>query len=263
METNYHTHTPRCHHATGSEREYIEAALSCGMTTLGFSDHSPQIFPGDYYSNFRMRPEIVEDYVRVLTDLKKEYRGQIEILIGFEAEYYPAFFDHLLEFLKPYPIDYLLMGQHFLGNEIGGHRSTTPTDDPAILKQYVDQVSEGLRTGRFTYLAHPDVIHFIGDNAIYEAEMNRLIDCTEELGIPLELNFHGLHERRIRPGNNFFYPDDRFFHLAGKRGAPVILGVDAHNPDEITDPLTRRDAEAMVERCGLKLIDHPVIRPLW
>ncbi len=25
MQKNYHTHTPRCHHADGSEREYIES----------------------------------------------------------------------------------------------------------------------------------------------------------------------------------------------------------------------------------------------
>ena len=49
---NYHTHTPRCHHAGGTEREYVEAALSVGMKTLGFSDHGPYMFDTElnYYS---------------------------------------------------------------------------------------------------------------------------------------------------------------------------------------------------------------------
>ena len=35
MKMNLHTHTPRCHHAIGSEREYIERAIAAGLDTLG------------------------------------------------------------------------------------------------------------------------------------------------------------------------------------------------------------------------------------
>ncbi len=35
MIANYHTHTPRCHHAGGSEREYIENAIKAGFCELG------------------------------------------------------------------------------------------------------------------------------------------------------------------------------------------------------------------------------------
>ena len=117
MATNYHTHTPRCHHAVGSEREYIEQAVREGMPVLGFSDHTPYPFDEGYDSNFRMRPEETEGYVQTLLELREAYRGRIEIKIGFEAEYYPAYFDRLLELLAPYPVDYLIMGQHFLENE--------------------------------------------------------------------------------------------------------------------------------------------------
>ena len=51
MIANYHTHTPRCNHAEGAERDYIERALEGGFRELGFSDHTPYLFdvPG-YYS---------------------------------------------------------------------------------------------------------------------------------------------------------------------------------------------------------------------
>ena len=32
---NYHTHTKRCHHAVGEDREYIESAIQSGLKTLG------------------------------------------------------------------------------------------------------------------------------------------------------------------------------------------------------------------------------------
>ena len=55
MIANYHTHTPRCNHAEGAERSYVERALAGGLQELGFSDHTPYLFelPG-YYSTFRI-----------------------------------------------------------------------------------------------------------------------------------------------------------------------------------------------------------------
>ena len=36
MIANYHTHTPRCNHAVGSEEEYVQQALKAGIKILGF-----------------------------------------------------------------------------------------------------------------------------------------------------------------------------------------------------------------------------------
>ena len=48
MIANYHTHTWRCRHADGTEREYVETAIEAGLKILGFSDHTPQVYPGGY-----------------------------------------------------------------------------------------------------------------------------------------------------------------------------------------------------------------------
>ena len=66
ITADYHNHTPRCRHASGTEREYIETAIARGLKVLGFSDHSPYLFPGDYYSTHRMFPEETEAYYRTL-----------------------------------------------------------------------------------------------------------------------------------------------------------------------------------------------------
>jgi histidinol-phosphatase (PHP family) len=64
MKHNYHTHTTRCNHAEGEDREYIENAIKGGMETLGFSDHAPYLFPNtDYYSAFRMQIEELEELI--------------------------------------------------------------------------------------------------------------------------------------------------------------------------------------------------------
>ena len=87
MLANYHTHTPRCGHATGTEREYIERAIEKGMKVLGFSDHTPQPYPEDFHSGMRMGMDEIENYTGTLSALKEEYKDDIRILIGYEQDY--------------------------------------------------------------------------------------------------------------------------------------------------------------------------------
>ena len=80
MFANYHTHTARCHHATGEDKAYVEAAIQNGFQVLGFSDHCPWIFSDGYVSPIRMTPDELDGYVTSLTALKKEYAADITIL---------------------------------------------------------------------------------------------------------------------------------------------------------------------------------------
>lgn len=72
MIANYHTHTWRCRHADGTEREYVERAIEGGLKILGFSDHSPYPFPEGYDSGMRMRLDQVEGYVDTVLALIPE-----------------------------------------------------------------------------------------------------------------------------------------------------------------------------------------------
>ena len=105
MKENYHTHTWRCNHATGTEEQYVQSAIERGLSVLGFSDHSPYLFPGSYYSRFRMKMEQLDDYIRTITELREKYRNQIRIPLGLETEYYPKFFPDLAAVLRDKPID--------------------------------------------------------------------------------------------------------------------------------------------------------------
>ena len=223
---NFHTHTFRCHHAVGRDREYVEKAIEQGIKTLGFSDHSPYFFDGDYYSHFRMRPEEFDGYVNSLLALRDEYKDDIDIFIGLEAEYYPKHFGRLTDFLSGYPVDYLIMGQHYLGNEYDGTNSCNIYTEEKDLENYVSQVTEGLSSGKYSYIAHPDIFQFRGDEKIYEKHMSRMCETVKQLGIPLEINFLGIRASR-------HYPRKDFFRIAAEVGNTVIFGCDAHSPSEL------------------------------
>ena len=61
MTANFHTHTARCRHARGTDREYVESAIRAGISVLGFSDHSPYYFPDGYYSGIGCVPRRPRD----------------------------------------------------------------------------------------------------------------------------------------------------------------------------------------------------------
>ncbi len=255
MIANYHTHTWRCHHATGTEREYVEGAIRNGIRILGFSDHTPYFFPGDYYSHFRMRPEQLEDYVQTVAALREEYKEQIEIHLGLEVEYYPDLFPELLAFLRQQPIEYMLLGQHLLGNEMGEHYSGRQTDDETLLKRYCRQTMDAMNTGLFTYLAHPDLFYYTGDPEIYGKYMRELCREAKSCRMPLEINLLGLEEGRNYPGR-------QFFEIAAEEGCPVILGRDAHEADAFDKKQIEKKALEMVSQLGLDLVQTVPLRKI-
>ena len=229
MLANYHTHTARCNHAQGTEREYIETAIENGFKILGFSDHCPQPYPDDFYSHIRMRMDEVEDYTSTLVRLRDEYKNDIHILIGYEVEYTREYFDKLINYLRQYPLDYIIQGQHFVPNEIDGFYAGAQTTDEADIKDYVDITIEGMKTGRFSYLAHPDLLYYVGPDKVYQHHMKRIVQTAIDLDIPLEINMQGFDLNRN-------YPSDRFFSMASAMGAKFIIGCDAHAPDAVMQP---------------------------
>ena len=254
MIANLHTHTPRCRHAVGAEEEYVRCALQSGLQTLGFSDHAPYPFPDGYYSTFRMFPEELTDYVETVDSLRKQYAGQIQIPLGVEAEYYPKFFRDMVSMMKDHGIEYMLLGQHMLYDEMEGISTAPATADASLLRQYCNQTIDAIYTGLFTYFAHPDIMNFVGDPEIYRQEMGRLCRAAKACDLPLEINLLGLHLGRQ-------YPAEAFWRIAAEEGCKVVLGVDAHKPEALLDAATEQKARALASRCGLELLeDIPLVR---
>lgn len=255
MKVNLHTHTARCMHAVGTDEEYVLAALDRGLKTLGFSDHAPHLYPDGYVSTVRMTPAQLPEYAESIRALQKKYTGKINIHLGAEVEYFPAMFDSTLSMLLDNGIEYMILGQHHIGNEIGQPHSAKPTEDEKVLQCYCDQVIAGMETGHFTYLAHPDFINFVGDRKVYEYHMRRVCRCAKEGGIPLEVNMLGLRQGR-------HYPCDRFFSIVAEENCPVVIGSDAHAPEQVLLSENEVQALAFIERFGLDLITEPKLQKI-
>ncbi len=139
------------------------------------------------------------------------------------------------------------MGQHCFDSELTGKYVGTPRVEEVYLQKYVDQVIEGINTGYFMYVAHPDIINYVGDEEIYCKHMKRLAEELKRLEMPVELNVNGYREGRI-------YPNERFIKLAVEAGCEFIVGVDAHSPKELLDAENIEGCANLVKRNGGMLI---------
>ena len=110
-------------------------------------------------------------------------------------------------------------------------------------------------TGAFTYIAHPDIIHFVGPRNIYRKWMGTLVREAKDHQIPLELNLLGLRENRN-------YPNSLFLELVAEENLPMVLGYDAHQPDHLTNTVQLTQAEALLNPFGIRLLPTVELKPI-
>ena len=248
MYQNLHMHTYRCHHASGTEEEYVLKAIDAGMTAIGFADHCPlfRSFHGDNEDLhwFRMDMEELPGYVETIAGLRDKYRDVIDIRIGLEGEYYPSIHKDLMRAYKDAGVEYLGLAGHMLWEgelESGWPKRPVTPDD---LTEYVNTLLKGAATGDFLFVAHPDLIRYPVEDEFYLSEMTRLIKGMRELDIPLEINLAGLQGGR-------HYPKESFWKTVGEYGNRVIFNSDAHSPAAVWDRPTYDRAMEWVEKYSL------------
>lgn len=238
MRANYHTHSYRCNHATGENEEYIKEAITAGLDEIGLGDHMSH--PGKEVDNFNRMPyENLEEYFKDIEKLQEKYKNEIAIVKGMECEYFSDF-DWLYNELKEkHGAKYLILGVHFVEHEGKWPYVGSIKFDKGILKKYVDYVVESMESGYFTYIAHPDLFGMSYENwDDYAIEQSRRIfETAERLDMPLEINVNGMRKGTIKynNGERYLYPIKEFWELSKEYNVKRIVGIDAHNPEELQD----------------------------
>ncbi len=248
MDYNFHTHTFRCNHADGKEEEYIKIAIKNGIKYMGFSEHIPLVRENGKESIYRLPYSLTKEYVDTVNELKKKYEGKLELSLGFEMEYYPEYFSVMLNTARTFGAEFLILGQHYTKPE---HKNSPhvviETDSVTALNEHVDTVVEGIKTKVFTYVAHPDIFNFSGDDKIYKETMRKIAVASKIYNVPLEINFLGIRENRN-------YPNLKFWEVVGEEQAPVTFGFDAHKSIDAYDGKSLIIANEIVKKYNLNYI---------
>lgn len=256
-----HTHTKRCGHAIGEDEEYIQQAIKEGFDVYGYSDHvmflnvSQRRIRGDF--------SMLKDYLDSINKIKEKYKNQIEIHIGFEAEYFKEFTDFYRFLHLTKKIEYLILGQHFYFQEDMIKNFGLLGSSGALVK-YANCLIEGIKTGLFSIVAHPDLFIYWyeqKDELFYEY-INKIIDTVIEMDVALELNISKITNLKkagsSSPKEEACFPVDEFWELVAKKGAKVVVGLDCH----CVEAVSAEDFEYginLARQYGLNLVDIDLV----
>ncbi|MEF9893343.1 histidinol-phosphatase [Anaerorhabdus sp.] len=227
QDFNIHSHTIRCLHAVGTDEEYVLKAIEAGIKTLGFSDHVPLI--DDQGMGDRMTMNQVQEYIDSVLSLKEKYKNEIDIKLGFECEYFKTNLEHYRQLLNV--CDYLILGHHY--EEPNSIDYCEFCDDTRVL-QYAESICAGIKSGLFTYLAHPD--YFMIPRNDWSDSCTKAIEkifiCAKEEGIPIEINLKGMRygKQQYSFGESFIYPNKKTVELLMKHRPMIVYGLDCHDP---------------------------------
>ncbi len=235
----------------------VEAAISKGMDTIGFSAHSYTFFDESYC----LKKENIGVYKETIRSLGEEYAGKIRVLCGIEQDFYAAVptegYDYvigsvhyLLEDGVYYPIDntaeaFIKMVEEGYGGDI--YRAIS-----AYYKT-VAQIGEKLSP---TFIGHFDLISkfnethgfFNPEDARYQKAWQEAMDKLLPQNIPFEVNTGAIS----RGYKTFPYPDRAQLSYLRDRGGKVLLSGDVHAAENLCFGFDRW--EGILREMGVPLV---------
>ncbi|MFW9930709.1 MAG: histidinol-phosphatase HisJ [Candidatus Thorarchaeota archaeon] len=246
---DWHTHNLLCSHAIGSIEDYVTKAIEKGLDLIGISDHfTYECLKGIEsipYEEYAMKIEDLDPYISSVLNLKKKYHAKIDIKLAFELD----FIENQVTVQKPYlekfskHLDYILGSVHILlrkGNLFA-------FDDSRFLKDYLlyenineiyieyyDTIQNMINSPYFSFdiVSHFDLPKKFNkrpeDPKLVADYEDMTLELIKKKDLAVEINTSGL---RKKVGEQ--YPSNEIIKKLYDLDIPILLGSDAHHPDEV------------------------------
>ncbi len=231
--------------------QYVETALSRGVTELGFTEHlyrcveSEEVL-GHWWERDQSVPahvraemaEVIgaernlslERYVEVVLDAKA--RG-LPVKLGLEVDFQPGTEQAVLDLLAPYPWDFLVGSTHWIGawefTRAGGPDEFARRGIEQAWRDYFELETQLAAAGMVDVLAHTDVIKKFGLRpaaGVLDELYRSVVAAAAASGVAIEVSSSTLRHpvAEITPAPALL----AMFHDAG---VPITLASDAHVPE--------------------------------
>jgi histidinol-phosphatase (PHP family) len=247
---DYHTHTNRCGHASGTVEEYIETALLNKIHEIGFSDHAP--LPESMSEGYTMPASEVEPYIASIEEYRERYKNRIAVKLGFEVDF-PLTDGFDRRYFSDRRIDYLIGSCHFIDG--------WPFDHPDFTDGYRDRdiddiyasyysVTESLAVSKlFDVIGHFEIIKKFGHRPKrdFSPSIEKIARIMAANSLTAEINTAGM----IHPVREM-YPSDRIIQIFFNCNVPITIGSDAHRPDQVGNLFP--EAIGKITRAGYRKI---------
>lgn len=238
---NFHTHTYLCKHAVGEAKDYAKVACEHNFKALGFSDHCA--YPDNTWIGMHMELYQQELYKEMVQEAKEA--SNIPIYRGYECEWHKSFYSWYHDkLICEDKAEYLIFGPHWvkLGSEFV---YVSEFKDKASFIKYVDLTIEGMNSGLYSYIAHPDLfLESVSDIGPFYLDLcKKIIEAAIEIKMPIEINGNGCIKDKIMRNKQmeYRYPVKDFWLLAKEMGAHIIIASDSHDPKTLVSNITLAD----------------------
>jgi len=233
----------------GHIEAYVAAAADRGEDEVGFTEHlyrcveSTDVL-GPFWEGAanpavaRQTRDFVEEdralsleaYVAAVIAARD--RG-LPVLLGLEVDYFPETIDAVLEFLDPYPWDFLIGSVHWIGPWSVDHKGADFEFDVrgvrAGYEEYFALEAQLAASGAVDSLAHSDVVKKHG-RVLPEPPLELygpVVAAAAATGTAVEVSSAGLHTEIGEP-----YPAPAFLRMFYEAGVPITTASDAHYPEQ-------------------------------
>ena len=245
---DWHTHSSLCRHAVGDLEDYVIKAIQYKLSSIGFSEHFPYEFIKNIdnipFEEYSMTLDEIEDYLSMAESLREKYKTQIQIKIGFELDYFIGQEEALNDYLNKYRqrLDYFLGSQHVQEGEKG----MWCLDDERFIEnykafgidyvyiEYYQKMQKMLTSKEFDFdiVSHFDLPKKFNklptDKELVENEVDKTLELVKKGNFAVEVNTGGL-----RKDIKEQYPSEIIIKKLYDLDIPILLGSDAHNPNEV------------------------------
>ena len=281
---NFHTHSTFCDGKNTAE-EMVISAINAGITVLGFSGHWMHPLNPEFYKPFddiwHIPSDKIQDYVNEVLRLKDKYAEKIQIMLGFEADYFssPEYGTAIPDFdaYSQFSPDFLIGSVHFANTPSGFYTVDHKTeivkenliklyskpngeiDGRAAVCDYFQAQREMLQKGNFDIWGHPDLIRkrngvlkfFDEKESWYKEELRLTALTAAKTNVIAEINTGAI----ARGAMDDTYPSAEFLEIIYDLGIPVCINSDAHTTDGIDCAFDR--AIQLAKKTGYTELVYP------
>ena len=237
MRVDSHMHTPFCGHAIDSPIDYARHAANRGIDIITFTCHIPMKWEAFGQENTRMRYDQLEDYRNLIDETSEKAKSLgVEVLCGIEAEVYPdeAHMKPMDEILENYEWDFVLGSLHAqCRSYLSWLQSNKVEDDNMRIDSYFRHLKDGVQSGRYDSMSHPDVIRTYGvvsrfEPSEHEEVIHDFLKALVEEDVCMEVNTSGLIKGAFE-----VHPDPLILDWASEIGVKLTIGSDSHQSNTV------------------------------
>jgi len=212
-------------------------AAKRGIDLITVTCHIPMEWEAFGQQGIRMRRDELDGYLALVGTAAEQAKDLgVEVLCGIEAEVFPdeTQMEPMDEILAEYPFDFVLGSLHAQCQSYYiWLKNNKVNDDRMRIDSYFRHLIDGVQSGRYDSMSHPDVIRTYGvvqhfDPSEHEEVIRDFLQAIVDEDICMEVNTSGLTKGAFE-----VHPDPLILDWASEMGVKLTIGSDSHRPESV------------------------------